>query len=234
MSKRLVSCPRCGSKRLTASTYQVRCGSCRWAVQDPDPLYVAHVEEIGRENITYVEPIVELIDALPSDFGARLTTTKSALPAAHPANDPWPTSLTAAEFRNRREAFGLSAEWLAERFGVALKTVQRWENGHRPVPRGVEDEMDIISTAIYEGAARGCAEHLLETGNDVMMIPRTGSHLGFPASWYRALVEAVRECLRGEFGDRGLKAAGFRVVYFDEVEGADESAQSVEALRSDR
>ena len=51
-----------------------------------------------------------------------------------------------------------------------------------------------------------------------MMIPRTGSHFGFPASWYRALVESVRHILSNEYGDEGMAASVFRVVYFDEVE----------------
>lgn len=101
---------------------------------------------------------------------------------------------------------------------MALKTVQRWENGHRTIPDGVEQEMDIISTAMGELAARPCAEQLLATPDPVMMIPRTGSHFGFPASWYRALVESVRHILSNEYGDEGMAASVFRVVYFDEVE----------------
>lgn len=218
MSKKFVSCPQCASKHLATDSIQVRCKSCGWAVEDPDPWYVAHVEEVGWAKVPIKEPITKAIDALPSDFAESLTTTRSALPHGHPAHDPSPYSLTAAEFRNRRESFGLSAEWLAEGLGVALKTVQRWENGHRPIPFGVAAEMDIISTAVWSGAAVPCALHLLDTTDAVMMIPRTGSHMGFPASWYRALVEAVREILVRDYGADGLQAAAFRVVYFDEVE----------------
>ena len=50
-----------------------------------------------------------------------------------------------------------------------------------------------------------------------MMIPRTGTHLGFPASWYRALVEPVRDTSAWSTGRRAC-LSGFRVVYFDEVE----------------
>ncbi|MEO6470259.1 MAG: helix-turn-helix domain-containing protein, partial [Aeromicrobium sp.] len=145
-------------------------------------------------------------------------------PAGHPASDESVPkfalmgTVTAAEFRGYRERFGLSAESLADLLGVALKTVQRWENGHRPIPWGVVEEMDILATAIRELAARPCAEHLLAAPEAVMMIPRAGTHLGFPASWYRALVDAIRDLLMLEYGDKGLTAATFRVVYFDEVE----------------
>lgn len=58
----------------------------------------------------------------------------------------------------RREQFGLSADWLAER-RVALK---RWENGHA-IPEGVAQELDIIATAMggIGGAAlcRTAARH---------------------------------------------------------------------------
>lgn len=219
MSQQFASCPQCASDDITTNTYQVRCRGCGWSLQDPDPRYLAHVEELGHENLTFNEPIAEAIDALPADFAGSLTTTRSALPANHPVNKDPLFSMTGAEFRNCREAFGLSAEWLADRMGVALKTVQRWESGHRPIPEGVVDEMRIIATAVGEGAARKCAEHLLKTQDAVMMIPRTGTHLGFPASWYRALIDSVQGILMGEYGDRGLAAAAFRVVYFDEVEG---------------
>ena len=219
MSKQFVSCPQCASEDIKTNTYQVRCRGCGWTVEDPDPRYRGHVEELGWANITIDGPIVEAIDALPVEFAASLTTTRSALPANHPANDPSPISMTAAEFRNRREAFGLSAEWLAELLGVALKTVQRWENGHRPIPEGIADDMDIISTAFGVGAAEKLAEHLLATPDAVVRIPRTGTHFGFPASWYRALVDSVRDVLINQHEDEGgLKAATFRVVYFDEVE----------------
>ncbi len=217
MSKQFVSCPQCTSKNITTNTYQVRCRGCGWSIQDPDPRYVAHAAELGPANINVNEPIAEAIDALPADFDASLTTTRNALPESHPVHGHWPASLTAAEFRLQREDFGLSAEWLADRLGVALKTVQRWESGHRPIPAGVASEMDIISTAVGEGAARPCAERLLAIEDPVMMIPRTGAYCGFPASWYRALVDSVRHVLVNEYDDRGLAAATFRVVYFDEV-----------------
>lgn len=216
MSKQFTSCPQCASDAITTNTYQVRCRGCGWSLQDPDPRYVAHYKELGWAKITHEEPISEAIVALPADFGALLTTTRSALPANHPANNDSIYPFTGAEFRHRRETFGLSAEWLADQLGVALKTVQRWENGHRPIPEGVAAEMDILSTAVIEGAARPCAAHLVTVQDAVMMIPRTGTYLGFPASWYRALVDSVRYLLQTEYGSVN---SAFRVVYFDEVEG---------------
>lgn len=217
MSHQFMFCPECAGKGITTNTYQVRCHGCGWSLQDPDPRYRAHLQALGWSSVHVSEPIAEAIEGLPADFGASLTTTRSALGVDHPVNSASPYSLTAAEFRNRREEFGLSAEWLAERLGVALKTVQRWENGHRPIPEGVAAEMDQISTAMGEVAARSCAVQLLEVRDPVMMIPRTGSLYGFPASWYRALVDSVRHLLQNEYGEAGLAVAGFRVVYREEL-----------------
>jgi len=217
MSEQFTSCPQCASDDITTYSYQVACGGCGWSVEDPDPRYVAHVEALGWANVPYEGPIIEAIDALPADFVNALTTSRSAFPAEHPVRNPWDDSMTAAEFRMSREAFGLSAEWLASRLGVALKTVQRWENGHRPIPAGVANEMALTATAIRMGAAHVWAEFLLTAQDPVLTIPRTGTLFGFPASWYRALVDLVRELLLTVYDEPGLAAANFRVVYRDEV-----------------
>lgn len=217
MSTQSVACPQCGCQTLETNSYEVRCPSCAWSVEAPDPSYIAHAGAIGK--VTGREPLFERIDALPGDFASTLTTTRDALPADHPANDESMYSYTAAEFRNRREEFGLTAEWLADQLGVTLKTVQRWENGHRRIPEGVVGDMQQLSEAMGEGMARPWAEHLLDTDDAVMMIPRTGTHLGLPASWYRALVESVRYLLADQYEAEGRElAARLRVVYFDDVE----------------
>lgn len=219
MSTQYVVCPQCGCEDLETNSYEVRCPSCAWSVEAPDPRYIAHASALGIRDVTGREPLYERIDALPSDFASTLTTTRDALPADHPAKDESIYSYTAAEFRNRREEFGLSAEWLADQLGVTLKTVQRWENGHRRIPEGLVDDMQQLSEAMGEGMARPWAEHLLKTDDAVMMIPRKGTHLGLPASWYRGLVESVRHVLVDQYGAEGLhKAASLRVVYFDDVE----------------
>lgn len=218
MSKRFTSCPQCASDEITTYAHQVACGGCGWALNDPDPRFIAHTEALGWDEIPYEGPVIETLDALPADFASVLTTSGGALPADHPVHSPWPDSLTAAEFRMSREALGLSAEWLADRLGVALKSVQRWENGHRQIPRGVVWEMEKISTVIREGVASQWAEHLLQTQDPVLTIPRTGTLFGFPASWYRELVNLVRDILLTSYDEPGLTAANFRVVYLDELE----------------
>lgn len=217
MSEQFTSCPQCASDDITTYSYRVACGGCGWALDEPDPRFVAHVEALGWANVSNVGPVIEALDALPADFASTLTTSAGVFPADHPVHDP--SSLTAAEFRMIRESFGLSAEWLAERLGVALKTLQRWENGHRPIPAGVASEMEFIDTAMREGVASQWAELLLTAQDPVLMIPRTGTLFGFPASWYRALVDLVRELLLTEYDEPGsAAAANFRVIYRDEAE----------------
>lgn len=218
MSEQFTSCPHCASDDITTYSYQVACPRCGWSIDDSDPRFIAHAEALGWANVAADGPIIEAIDALPADFGAALTASRGAFSPGHPVHGAWPDSLTGAEFRMRREAFGLSAEWLAERLGVALKTVQRWENGHRPIPAGVAREMDLAGTAIRVGAANVWAEFLLTTEDPVLIIPRTGTLFGFPASWYRALIAEVSDVLWNEYGEEGRAAANFRVVYRDEAE----------------
>lgn len=218
MSGLIASCPQCASNDITTYSYRVACGGCGWALDEPDPRFSAHVEALGWEGMSYAGPVIESLDALPADFASTLTTSVSAFPTGHPVHGAWQASMTGAEFRMSREGFGLSAEWLAERLGVALKTVQRWENGHRPIPSGVAWEMEKIDTAMREGVASRLAELLISAQDPVLMIPRTGTLFGFPASWYRALAALVRELLLTAYDQPGFAAANFRVVYLDEVE----------------
>lgn len=218
MSEQFTSCPQCASSDITTYSFQVACGGCDWSVPDSDPRFTAHAEALGWANVPQDQPIVAAIDSLPKDFGAAMTTNRAALPTGHPAHGDALFSMTAAEFRSRRETFGVSAEWLADRLGVALKTVQRWENGHRPIPEGVAWEMDLTGTAMRMGAAHAVAEFLITADDPVLMIPRTGTLFGFPASWYVALVDQVRFNLMNDYGEEGSKVATFRVVYRDEVE----------------
>lgn len=44
-------------------------------------------------------------------------------------------------YKGLREMIGYTAQDMAEHHTVALKTVQRWENGHRDIPAGVADEL---------------------------------------------------------------------------------------------
>lgn len=48
--------------------------------------------------------------------------------------------MQAEEYRAIREALGFTAQEMADHHGVALKTQQRWENGHREIPAGVAKE----------------------------------------------------------------------------------------------
>ena len=218
MSEQFTSCPQCASSDITTYSFQVACGGCDWSVPDSDPRFIAHAEALGWANVPADQPIIDAIDLLPRDFGASMTTSRAALPKGHPVHGHASDAMTAAEFRMSRERWGLSAEWLADRLGVALKTVQRWENGHRPIPEGVAREMDMTTTAMELGAADSVAEFLLTAEDPVLMIPRTGTLFGFPASWYRALVDQVRKNLITFHGEEGMAAAGFRVVYRDEVQ----------------
>ena len=52
--------------------------------------------------------------------------------------------LTPAELKTWREALGLSTEWLAQRTGVSVRTVQHWESPKGSVPDDVSELMNDI------------------------------------------------------------------------------------------
>lgn len=48
------------------------------------------------------------------------------------------------EFRTIRQGLGVTGEWLADRLGVADRTVRRWESGSVSVPDGVWSELEVL------------------------------------------------------------------------------------------
>lgn len=111
-------------------------------------------------------------------------------------------AMTAAEFRIARDHLGLPGEWLADRLGVALRTVRRWDSGASPVPAGVLVEIEEIEdeTARFVAAV---VESLREDGPDddgVAWVTTYASDaayrtehpdLDWPASWHRAAMGRV-------------------------------------------
>lgn len=58
--------------------------------------------------------------------------------------------MTPADLRARREALRLSRQALAERLGVQVMTVYRWETMRRAIP----PMLDLAMQALEAGAAR--------------------------------------------------------------------------------
>ena len=52
--------------------------------------------------------------------------------------------MTAAEFRDARQALGLTVEQLAERLSVDPRTVRRWEDGTHTVSGPVGTAMQLL------------------------------------------------------------------------------------------
>lgn len=104
--------------------------------------------------------------------------------------------LTDAEFRIAREDLGLTAEWVADRLGVALRTVRRWEHGHSPVPAGVADQIGAWTDQADEQVT-AWVDRLADVAEPVLVIPREGERDGWPAGWWRALAARVVEQVPG-------------------------------------
>ena len=51
--------------------------------------------------------------------------------------------MTPAENKALRESMGLTLKWLAERWGVTVQSVKRWEGSRTPPPQIAKDMLDL-------------------------------------------------------------------------------------------
>ncbi len=96
--------------------------------------------------------------------------------------------MTPAEFKCYRESLGLSAQWLADRWGVATYSVQRWERS-RSLPEELAIDLEGIERRMYVEIESGS----MGGGDRVIEVPRTDedSPDGMPAAYHRAVALAV-------------------------------------------
>lgn len=95
--------------------------------------------------------------------------------------------MTGAEFRLARHLLGLPAEWLAQRWDVNLRTIQRWDMATSPVPAAIAAMLEGLMAEAFD-VVEDLATALPPDGRLIM--PRTDEdvHGGdYPASWYRAI-----------------------------------------------
>lgn len=108
--------------------------------------------------------------------------------------------MTPAEFKATREALGLSSQWLADRWGAALHSVQRWERS-RTLPAELARDFESIEDAFRDEVASGIADAAAS-----LDIPRVNADSpdGFPAAYHRAVALRIAE------------ATGARLVFLSE------------------
>lgn len=87
---------------------------------------------------------------------------------------------TPAECRILRESLGLTAAWLARRWGVSERAVQRWESRASMPPRFRDDLWRLRVDQKRAVAA------IAEPGR-TLLVPRVGAADGMPTAWHRAL-----------------------------------------------
>lgn len=69
--------------------------------------------------------------------------------------------MTAAEFRTLRDALGLSVDVCCRLFGVADRTIRRWDSGRLPVPDPVAHQLLEVD-ADFDSAAAGAVRKALD------------------------------------------------------------------------
>lgn len=109
--------------------------------------------------------------------------------------------MTPAEFKATREALGLSSQWLADRWGVALYSVQRWERS-RALPEELAIDIEGLVTRMRDEVDRAA----FGGGDLVIEVPRTDAESPdeMPAAYHRAVAFAV------------ARVTGARIVYAGE------------------
>ncbi|NGO69301.1 helix-turn-helix domain-containing protein [Streptomyces boncukensis] len=105
-------------------------------------------------------------------------------------------TMTAAEYRARRELAGLTGDHLARMLGVDPRTARRWEEGRYRVPEGVAAELRQISTdtaqAVADTAARAGDGPLLTYSDDEQYrLAHPGER--WSAAWHRAVTARAAE-----------------------------------------
>ena len=80
--------------------------------------------------------------------------------------------MTPAENKALRESMGLTLKWLAERWGVTVQSVKRWEGSRTPPPQIAKDMLDLKRKFDAE------VQRLVEGGGDIVEVPpaRPGLH----------------------------------------------------------
>lgn len=103
-----------------------------------------------------------------------------------------------ADFRAMREYLGLPAHWLAERFEVNHRTVQKWDSGEARVLEGISLQMEALEMDTELAVARFVAE-LHDDAEMYFEIPRTYEDLeeleeyeDMPLDWWRMVGARVR------------------------------------------
>lgn len=109
--------------------------------------------------------------------------------------------MTPAELKATREALGLSSQWLADRWGVALYSVQRWERG-RTLPEELAIDVEGLVSRMRDDVDRAS----FGGGDRVIEVPRTDTESPdeMPAAYHRAVALAV------------ARETGARIVYTGE------------------
>ena len=127
--------------------------------------------------------------------------------------------MTSAELKTLRESLGLTADWLAKRAGVQLRTVRYWEAGRNKVPDDVE-EMIVSLNAWRESAVsamvQSCIVATPALDEVVLLRYRDDEHLwahhpgfeGLPVTFHASTLLAAQKALQA-IGCR------VRIVYMD-------------------
>lgn len=98
--------------------------------------------------------------------------------------------MTPATFRSVREGLGLPHAWLAARWDIATRTIERWEAGTSPVPQFAEEDLQVLEMMAAEHVTRHVAAL---RGHRAPVLTIEDDPDAWPARWQRAVAFRVRQ-----------------------------------------
>lgn len=101
--------------------------------------------------------------------------------------------LTAAEFHCLRQQLGLTTKWLAERWQVTERSVQRWEtSAERRLPFDLTEDMLSLRTRQLREIEQA-SEDVMRTMGGVMVPRKNLIPSEYPAEWWQIIAWHVHE-----------------------------------------
>ncbi|WP_052663825.1 DUF1870 family protein [Psychromicrobium lacuslunae] len=150
-----------------------------------------------------LEPLLEASQAALEEVGATWPEGTSIFDAEILYDFNVEEAMTAAELKVVREYLGLTREWCAEYFDVALRQWNRYESSETPIPARIREGMEHIEAETAENVGR-YVEALEDATDVVVQTYRVNADFWakhpettYSAQWHRAVIARVAQEVPG-------------------------------------
>ena len=115
--------------------------------------------------------------------------------------------MTGAEFKTIREGLGLIPSWLAEFYGVKVRTINYWEASSHPIKKRVAEDLLGMEAKVQNAAAQAAAAIVASQAGTVALVRYARDadlwrfqpeFKPFPASCHAAMLNRIRIFAAGQ------------------------------------